>query len=176
MINEIKTSGFKSTIMQYVGDNNNLERVYCYFSGPISNVIFDKGIWRFNITVNDGIRLCCGYYDENKKISFQNGDIIEAVGITVVRRIGYGFTVTYVPLLDVKLSEKHQRISEIIIINPRTKGTWIYTGKKETEAISVYQSILIDKKDVKLEDTTTYVVGSFARKAKQIIMKIEHWF
>lgn len=177
MINKIKTNGFRDTILQYVGNNDELKRVFCYLVGPISNVIFEKGMWRFNITINDEIRLCCGYDGENEEIFFENGDIIEAVGVTQVRRRGDSFTVTYVPLLDVKLATEKRKISEVILVNPRTKGNWILTGKKETEMSSVYQSILIPyDKDIKLENSTTYVVGSFAKRNKEIVMKVEHWF
>lgn len=68
--------------MQYVGNNDKLKKVFCYLVGSISNVIFEEGIWRFNITINDVIRLCCRYHDENETIFFENGDIIEAVGAT----------------------------------------------------------------------------------------------
>lgn len=175
MINEIRTKGFRYTILQYVGNNDKLKRVYCHLVGPISNVSFEEGMWRFNITVNDEIKLSCGYDDENEEIFFENGDIIEAVGLTQVRRKGDSFTVTYVPLLDVKLAIEERKISEVILVNPRTKGNWILTGKEETEVSSVYQSILIPyDKDMELEDSTTYVVGSLAKRNKEIVMKVEH--
>lgn len=177
MINEIRTKGFSHTILQYVRNNDELKKVFCHLIGPISNVTFDERWWQFNITINSGITLWCGYYDENEEIFFENGEIIEAVGLTMVKKRGNSFTVTYVSLLDLKLTTEKRKISEVILVNPRTTVSWIFTGKEETEATSAFQSILIPYDEgIELENDTTCVVGSFAKRSKEIVMKVEHWF
>ena len=80
-------------------------------------------------------------------------------------------------MLDLKLTTEKRKISEVILVNPRTTVSWIFTGKEETEATSAFQSILIPYDEgIELENDTTCVVGSFAKRSKEIVMKVEHWF